>query len=470
VATNSVATTENVTQLKANAVGFGGLLGIGVASAATALSFAGTLMVIVAAGGHAVPMGFAIATGLMVLTGISFGEVNKLYPSAGGFYAFMRETTNPYLAWWGTWLYYLVIPIGGSTTGAVSVIYLNALTGIPFWILALAVCAFGFIVNWRGIALAMKTAIALWVVQVVGLLFVGILVFMWATSAQPEFSVNLTRFWLPVDGITWIGIFGAAFACVYAFCGFENSTTLGEETSGAHKKVYAAVVIAPIITGVVCIILGILWMSAVPMSMLPDLAASTDPLNVILTGAGMDNWILFTTIAVTVSSLGCIIGWWAAMTRIWYDKARAGSFPKAMGKLNKHQIPSVGMIVIAAITFICMILETQFGMWNTFVLLVSYGAVTTYALIHVASFWAYRNRWDFRGIVLNKLIPVFGVAVMAYVFIIQPGQSLISGTIWAVIGLIVMFGIYKAKGGKAFVMGDGTEKEASPTVDPFFPE
>lgn len=453
-----MSTNNTEVQLKAEAVGFGGLLGIGVASAATAMSFAGTLMVIVGLGGHTVPIAFVIATALMVLTGVSFGEVNKLIPSAGGFYAFMRETTNVYLAWWSTWLYYLVIPIGGSTVAVVGVIYLNALTGAPYWILALAVCLFGFLVNWRGIGLATITMMVLWLFQVIAMFIIGYMVYRWASVSEPEFSLNLSRMWVPYDSIGWNGILAAAFACVYAFCGFENPTTLGEEAKDATKKVYWAVILAPLVTGLVCTILGVFWMSAIPMSLMEELTASTDPLNVILTYAGLGKYIAFTTVVVVLSGLGCVVGWWAAMTRIWYDKARAGSFPKALAKLNKHQIPSVGMVIISIITFICMMLETYGNMYNTFVLLVSYGAVTTYALIHVANICANKERWDFHGIVCNKLIPVFGIIVMAYVFVIQPTQSLISGSIWGVIGLVIMYAIFKFKGRSAFVMGDSEDE------------
>lgn len=444
-------------ELKAGAVGFGGLLGIGVSSAATAMSFAGTLMVIVGLGGHTVPISFLIATLLMILTGISFGKVNKLYPSAGGFYAFMRESTNVYLAWWSTWLYYLVIPIGGSTVAVVGVIYLHYLTGIPYWVLALAVCLFGFLVNWRGIELATATMLILWLFQVIAMFVVGYLVYQWASANEVEFSLNLSKMWGPYNGIGWNGVLAAAFACIYAFCGFENPTTLGEETKDATKKVYWAVILAPAITGIVCTILGLLWMSAVPQSLLADVAASTEPVNVILNYAGLGKYIPFTTVVIAISGCGCVIGWWAAMTRIWYDKARAGSFPKPLARLNKYQIPSVGMVLISVITFVCMMLETYGNMFEFFVLLVSYGAVTTYGLIHVANICANKDRWDFRGIILNKVIPIVGIGIMAYVFVIQPSSSLIAGSIWGAIGLIVMYLIYKAKGRNAFVMGDDNE-------------
>lgn len=446
-------------QLKSGAVSFGGLLGIGVSSAATAMSFAGTLMIIVGLGGYAVPLSFIIATVLMVLTGVSFGEVNKLFPSAGGFYAFMRESTNVYLAWWSTWLYYLVIPIGGSTVAVVGVIYLHALTGVPYWILAGAVCLFGFLVNWRGISLATITMMAIWVLQVVSLGIVGFIIFRWASVSEPEFSLNLSRMWVPHASIGLNGILAASFACIYAFCGFENPTTLGEETKNAARKVSWAVVLAPLVTGLVCTLLGVLWMSAVPTSLLPEIATSTEPLNVILSYAGLSNYIPFVTVIVAISGIGCIVGWWAAMTRIWYDKARAGSFPKALTRLNKHQIPSVGMVVISIITFVCMMLETYGNMYEMFVLLVSYGAVTTYGLIHVANICANRKRRGFRAMVCNKIIPVFGIIVMVYVFIIQPPQSLVSGSIWGVIGLIVMYAIFKAKGRSAFVMSDPEDEK-----------
>lgn len=343
-------TDTDVEQLKKDSLGFVGTVAPGIGASATAMSFAGILMIVVAAGGHTVPLGFLIATILMVFSGISFGELNKLYPSAGGFYAFMRESTNIYGAWWATWVYYLVIPLGGSTIGGIFVLYMHAATGLPYWLLTTAVCALAAIVNWRGIELATKVILAFWIIQVAGTVLIGAKVFSWAIANEPEFSLNLARMWIPTPEIGLAGVIGAAFACIYAYCGFENPTTLGEESKVAWKTVYWAVIVAPFITGFVCMLLGVLWMAAAPMSLLPDIAASGDPLNVILAYAGMSEFIPIVTAVVVLATIGCLAGWWTGMTRIWYDKARAGSFPKVLCRLNKYKVPSVGMVVISFVS------------------------------------------------------------------------------------------------------------------------
>lgn len=443
-------TDPGVEKLKGDSLGFIATVTPGIGASATAMSFAGTLMIIVAFGGHTVPLAFLIATVLMVFSGLSFAELSKLYPSAGGFYAFMRQSTNIYGAWWATWVYYLVIPLGGSTIGGIFVLYMHAFTGWPYWILTTIVCAIAAIVNWRGIELATKIIMAFWIIQVLGTIIVGVMVFSWAATNEVEFALNLSRMWIPEANVGVAGIVMAAFACIYAYCGFENPTTLGEESKVAWRTVYWAVIIAPVITGVVCMILGILWMAAVPESLLPAIAASADPLNVILEHAGMPKLIPLITGIVVLATIGCLAGWWTGMTRIWYDKARAGSFPKKLSKLNKHKVPSVGMIVISFISWACIMVQMYGNLYDFFILLTSFGAIIMYASINIANIWAHRGKKGFGAWMKNRIIPGIAILGMLYLLSQQELPAVIAGIIWSIIGIVVIMIIHKVRGRKVF--------------------
>jgi putrescine importer len=445
-------TVDDAYRLRGGSLGFIGTLTPGVAASAAGTAFAGSLAVVAASAGMATPLALLLSTILMVMCGVSFGELNRSFPSAGGFYAYLRETTNVYFGWWVIWVFYLCAPIGVSVVGGICVSYVHEAWGLPYWLLAPAFSAVVLAINWRGIELATRIQGVIWIVQVLGILVIGALVFRWAATHDAHFGTALATAWDPrLSGIGLAGVLGGTMAGVFCFVGFETPTTLGEESRASSRTVYAAVSLAPLVTGIVLVLAGALWMPAVSPALLPDVQSSAAPLNVILEAASLQPLAPVITLVVVLSTFGCMAGFFNSMSRIFYDKARAGSLPKALGKLNRHRNPSNGNLLVAAITVIGILLQMYAGLFADFIWFVAVGATVLYGVISLANIIHYRHSWSLRGVLVNKLMPMVTLGVMIYLFATGvPRHILIVLLAWGALGVLVILAIRARKGRAAF--------------------
>jgi len=439
-------------RMKKAGLGFWPVAGTGVASVAPAMSFAGTIGVIALSTGMGAPIAILIGTLLMTAVGLSFGELNRVFPSAGGFYAYLRQSMGSKTGWWMVWVYFICAPIGTTVPGAIFSMYFHDEWGLPYWLLAVIFTAIVLVLNVRGIGLAAKVMSVLALGQILALLVLGIIVFIWASSNSAVFSSNLADMWsVSLDGVGFAGIVAGVFVGVFLFVGFENSAVLGEEARRGWRTVSLALLGAPLLTGIAYVVLAVLWMAPLTPSQLTTVQDSGAPLNDILEFTGNGSLTALTSIVVVIASIACEMGFLTSMSRVFYDLSRAGSFPGFFGKVNKHGTPMNGMWLVSAILFISILLMTYADTFNTWVAFVALGGSILYIFISLANIVYFRRDWGTRAIFVNKLIPVVTLAAMVYVLVTGvPRYIQVIGIVWALVGLLVMWGIHAAKGNQAF--------------------
>ena len=330
--------------------------------------------------------------------------------------------------------------------------YIHSVWGLPYWLLAAVFTLLVLAMNLRGIEVTARLQGVLVVGQIVGVLVLGILVFIWASNHNAAFGSNLSNMWKPtLAGIGFAGVVAGVFSGVFMFVGFEVPTTLGEESRHGWRTVSRALIAAPFIAALVYVVLAVLWMAPLTPSVMEEVKVSGSPLNVILTHSALGNLTQLTSIIVVFAALACQCGFFISMSRVFYDLARAGSFPRFFGKLDRHGTPLNGMLFISAITFVSILLMTYGGKFNTYVWFVALGGAFLYTLISFANIVYFWREWGTRAIVVNKLIPGATLVAMIYVLVTGvPRYIQIIGIVWAVIGLAVMWAIHAWKGDRAF--------------------
>ncbi len=439
-------------RMKKAGLGFWPVAGTGVASVAPAMSFAGTIGVVALDTGIGAPLALLLGTLLMVATGLSFGELNRVFPSAGGFYAYLRQAMGPKTGWWMVWVYFICAPIGTTVPGAIFAMYFHDEWGLPYWLLAVIFTAVVLVLNVRGIALAARLMSLLALGQVAALLVLGILVFSWASSNSAVFDSNLTDMWsVSLEGIGFAGIVAGLFSGIFMFVGYENSAVLGEEARRGWRTVSQALLGAPFVVGISYVVLAVLWMAPLTPEQLTTVQNSGAPLNDILEFTDKGSLTALTSIVVVIASVACEMGFLTSMSRVFYDLSRAGSFPSLFGKVNRHGTPLNGMVFVSAILFISILLMTYAGWFMTWVWFVALGGSILYVFISLANIVYFRRDWGTRAIFVNKIIPVVTLAAMVYVLVTGvPSYIQVIGIIWAIVGLLVMWAIHRAKGDQAF--------------------
>ena len=137
------------------------------------------------------------------------------------------------------------------------------------------------------------------------------------------------------------------------------------------------------------------------------------------------------------------------MPRFLYDQGRKGILGRAVTKLNKHQIPYVGMIIYAIISFCSTMYAgyayggpevfgaSLFDGINDWFVIMAICATTAYAFICIGNIK--ENAHDtslWKGIILGKIIPALCVIVILYVIFFTTGPKYVWFTIiWYVLAL-----------------------------------
>ncbi|MGL4674180.1 MAG: APC family permease, partial [Wohlfahrtiimonas sp.] len=155
-------------------------------------------------------------------------------------------------------------------------------------------------------------------------------------------------------------VIGALTYIYWAYTGVESSTLAGGEIVDPKKNIFKSTLYGFVIAAGVYLLVSVLMVGVMPQSVLavsetpfPDAFAQ-------MLGAkflGIDNfWYLFINVAIGISVLGALSGWFLTTARCIYAPASDGYFFKEMAHVDeKYKTPSIALAVSAAVTGIFVI-------------------------------------------------------------------------------------------------------------------
>ena len=320
---------------------------------------------------------------------------------------------------------YILIP---ALVILVSALWLQALTGISMMIWAAIFIIAATITNIFGIELTAKASNILFYIEVFVLIaFVVAAIFKIATD--PALSFSLRPFYNPKSFSLHSVLTGTSIA-VLSFLGFDIMTTLAEETIEARKIVSKAVVL-------VIPIIGIMFVSQTYLGAIihpgyefadPDVAFY---------------YIAYETggkILQMLCLLGTILAWGigdtiaaqAGISRVLYSMGRQGHLPIVFSKLHpKYKTPYVATLIVALITVPLVYLLTLKDLSS----LVNFGALTAFALMHIALIYRFVK---VERTPSRVIMPFIGFCITGAVWY---GLDILAkgvGVIWIVIGIIYL--------------------------------
>ena len=389
---------------------------------------------IVTAAGHGMAaLCYLIAMVAMFFTALSYASMSESFPIAGSVYTYATKglnTTVGFFAGWAILLDYAFIP------GLLYLLSGAALhdiwPAVPIAVWAIIFIVINTLINVRGIEMAAIANKILLVLQLAVLAYFIICGLMGVAhgvngsvlTIKPLFDVSV-----PISLV----MPGVAI-CVLSYLGFDGISTLAEETIGGVKTVGRATILALICAGTLfviqCWVAGIIypdWQSFTDVNTSFYVAAFT------VGGTALKNTCEFAS--VIALGFACALSFQTAVARVLYSMSRDELMPKAFSKIHpKYKTPYVATVFVAIINLVtCLIFA---NMIDTLSCLVNFGALTSFAILHVAVVNHFVRRTKKFSVIRHIICPCIGFAVIVYIWFNLANISKIIGLSWLAIGLV----------------------------------
>lgn len=384
-------------------------------------------IVAVLSDGH-VPLVYLLAAIVMSFTAWAYGQCAYRFPEAGSAYAYVRESLGShigFLAGWALLLDYILIP---GLVILVSALWIEAATGLPFYLWALVFLIPATILNIMGIKRAAKVTMGLFFFEI------AVFVIFVVTAAvriltDPTLSFTLAPFYNPETFSVGAVLSGASVA-VLSFLGFDMMTTLAEETVEARKVVSkAALIVIPLVA---FFFISLTYFGAV----IHPGAAFDDPdvaFFFIAQETGGD-WLQILCMLGTVIAWGvgnCLVAQ-ASVSRVLFSMGRQGHIPAIFAKLHpKYKTPYISIVVVATITGALLYVLTLQDLSS----LVNFGALTTFMLLHLSLAYRYIS---IEGTPKMAVVPAIGFLLTGAIWYSLDIFAKEIGFIWVIIGIVYL--------------------------------
>jgi basic amino acid/polyamine antiporter, APA family len=305
--------------------------------------------------GSSIVLSLTICAALMIPIGLVYAELVSMLPSAGGSYHYTSNAFGTNAGFGFAWMITLAYNglIAFNITAPIYILQMvgwlpqTELVRIGGAILVALVFAF---INSRKVELSGSIQTFMTVLLVVGGLVVnGVLLFCsghWTTdNLTPFYATGMPGFLLSIGLLSNL------------YFGFEAIPQLVEEAKYPVKKNPKILLLAIGTAWVVYFValLGIAgsapwtWITEHPLA-----AADVMTLTWGQTAIGLTGFAIAAIIGILGAATG-FNGFWLAITRLYYALGRAKAFPKAMGTVNRFQVPGIANLVCMIIVLFLII-------------------------------------------------------------------------------------------------------------------
>lgn len=345
-------------------------------------------------------LAWVVTGALTVCAALSYGELAAMMPRAGGQYVYLRQAYSPLWGFLYGWTLFLVIQTG--TIAAVAVAFSRYLG-----VLLPAISPTSWIVPpiniSRGYALSLSTQQLLAILMIVSLTYIntrglrlGKIIQNVFTSAKTlsllalivvgffigrnaeVLHANFANLWTPsgvsvvqpdLGFLPTVAATSGAFGLFVAFCvaqvgslfssdAWNNITFTAGEVKNPRRNLPLALAAGTGLVTLLYLLANLAYLCMLPLEQLkhaPDDRVATAAIETVFGGLGP----IIMAVAIMVSTFGCDNGIILSGARVYYAMARDGLFFRATGKLNKHNVPAVGLALQCAWTCLLVLPRTR---------------------------------------------------------------------------------------------------------------
>lgn len=278
-----------------------------------------------------------------MLGGLCYAELGAMIPKAGGTMYYLNEAYHPSVGFSSSFMGWLIGSPGSIAAGALALASMFAIGGIPGKIFATVVCIAFTLFNLLGV----KQGSILTNITVIGKV-IPILIILFAALIKGNSGNTLSMTSAYPEGTSG-NFFGmvafATVATLWAYEGWTNLNTVAEEVKNPKKNLPLSIIVAiGAITVLYCLFNYAIW-KVIPLNEMHDLIENgtyflgTEAAKKIFGAAGAT----LVAVGMAISQLGSINSMTLAFPRLPYAMAKEGHFFKALGHINKNQVPDYAM-------------------------------------------------------------------------------------------------------------------------------
>jgi len=431
-------------ELKKGALGLGDIFMQAITHTAPATAILFTIPFISSSAGVAAPISYLIAFLLILMLGVTFTQLAKELPSAGGYYLYISRTISPRAGFVTSWLYFLYDPtIAGYSlafTGAITekALLLNYGIHFPWWLFLLITGSFVAWSSYRGIEISARLLVALGVTEIVVVLALSI----WGLLNPGSGKIDFQSF-NPANAPSTGGLAMGVVFSVFALAGWEGVAPLAEESRNPKKTLPRAIMLSILAMGLFLVFCSWSILTGWGMQDINGFVNSQENPSFVLARRYWGNGWILVLFALINSMVAVAIACNNSATRVWYAMARSGSLPSGLAHIHpRYKTPSRAVLLQVVVTFVIGIgLGLLIGPEKEFDFM---GVVITFALaivysmgnIGVIRFYRKERKKDF-NVFLHLLFPLAGIVVLGFVIwsALDPWpQPPISYAFWVVLG------------------------------------
>ncbi|WAL39684.1 APC family permease [Brevibacterium sp. BRM-1] len=383
-----------------------------------------------------VPLAYLVALVVMLFTGISYGKMVRVFPSAGSAYTYTRETMHPALGFmvgWSALLDYLLLPM---VNVLILRIYMTSLfPTVPAWVWVLGIVAVCTSIN----AWSMKGTSNLNAILVVFeiVLIAAFLVFGFIALSKGMGDGTI----LTVDPLFRPGtevatvLTGATVVC-FSFIGFDAVTMYTEEAKDP-RHMPKAILLTIMIGGGIFFVGGYMAQALFPSV---DVFTNTDdPLPEIGLMVGGKLFQLVFVAGAFAATFASALASHSSVARLLYVMGRNGVLPRrAFGYVHPRlRTPLFNIILVGVVSLAAVSMSLE--LVSSFI---NFGALIAFTFVNlsvIAYFVFIKKRYKTaKDVVSFIVLPVVGAALTGLLWVNLQLDALVGGVVWAAIGLVYM--------------------------------
>lgn len=435
--------------------------------------------------GNAVPLVFLAGLIGVLLIAYGFWRLTQHFNHAGSVYALAGATLGPRagffggFALFGTYLFFATCTM--AATGVFFQAFLDAVgvtAQVPWVLIAIATAIGVGLLNSRE---SIITARTLLVIEGIGIVFMLVLtvIIMARTGSAGGQVLDASLFSL--DGISASVVATASVFAFLSWAGFEAAASLGEETADPKRNIPRALMGSVVLIGVLFVV--VMYGQTLGFVNSPDglegfgSGASLTTLSLTFVGTWFGLVMAFTAFAAGFAST---LSSSAAAARLLFALSRDGFGPKLLSRSHPTtHAPVNALVALLTVAVAINVVSAVSGVvafdayyWyatiGVLLILVVYAVAAAGAIRFIASGKPGIALWEI-------IIPLLGIAYLAYVFYIQAFNQVAPysyfpgiAAVWALFGLGVVLvapGLARRIGGSLTAELEVTHSDVDEILD-----
>jgi len=334
-----------------------------------------------------------MATVLVIIAALAYGELVSTYPTAAGNRVFLKKPLGDVIALALSlmWIFILLGAAGveGYVVGYILHYLISlyvggiALTILSPLVLSLIVMTLILAINILGVEISGNFQMGITYFIAASLIVISIISIFIFRNTVPQTITNIGNFNL-IDALS------AAAIGVYFFLGFGRVTTLGEEAVDYKRGLPLSIPIGVSILGIVFIFITTAIFMRVPITSLISMLIPQVLLGKYLLGSEGAIFMIIVSVLMSFSTFNAgVLG----TSRLVYALGREGTLPRFLGKIHRRYFtPYTSLLFLYAIAVLMVFIITYTRSFSTPLYVAAGFDSFMYAAIGYSALWHVRHK------------------------------------------------------------------------------